>query len=980
MHGVVGTRVRVLVGLATLLFMLAPAIASAQSAISGIVRDTSGAVMPGVSVEASSDVLIEKVRGVVTDGEGRYSIVDLRPGTYNVVFTLQGFNAFRREGIELPANFTATINAELRVGALEESVTVTGASPAVDVQSTQRTHVLSRDLLDSLPSARNYSGLAALMPGVRMSNTDVGGNQQMEQIYMRVHGSRQTDTTVQVDGMQLNSLMNDGQVQAYYSDAASAEMTYQTSGVGADVSAGGLRINMIPKEGGNRTSGSVFVGGTRESWQGDNVNDELRARGVEHGDTVQHVSDYNFSIGGPIRQDRLWYFTTMRRIATNEVVANNFYKDGTPGVEDQWIYNVLGRLTYQLNPKTKLTGYFDRYPKFKGHEMGALTDPDTAARRREYQHALYYTTQAKVTSTVTSRLLIEGGYSSNVEYYTGRYQPGVEKSRGTPEWFNVTGKEELVGYGTVTPYRYWDGINTPANGTDPRKHVLSTAMSYVTGTHSVKTGVQWGFGPYVTTGDLNGDLIQLYRNGRPDSVRVYNTPRRAKEFLNADLGIFAQDSWRIQRLTLNYGLRYEYFNGEITEQSGDPGRFVGARHFDQVTCMPCWNDITPRFGAAYDLFGDARTALKASVNKYMAGQTLGFAQRYNPFSSQSDVRTWTDPNNDNIAQDSEIGPSNNARFGEAVLTRHPDPGIGREYDWEYSAGIQHELFRGVSVTGAWYHRDTYNPTMSVNGPFTKADYTIVNVVSPLDGTVIPAYNLDVNKRGLIDRTDVNSTDRNLRSFSYTGFEFGMAARIQNATLFGGWTVDRTTLNHCDELENWGNLSAVIYDASGQNSSQPKSDYHFCNQSDLGIPFLNEFKLSGSYRLPWEIQVTAAFQSYSGAVLPTRWSIGRTTRYAADCKAPCTPGALVIPNMTATTYVLDLTPPGSDYYARLNQLDLGFRKLFRVGRYQFSGQADIFNATNSSYIKSQTTTYGPSLGQVLSTLQPITLRLAAQMRF
>jgi len=133
-------------------------------------------------------------------------------------------------------------------------------------------------------------------------------------------------------------------------------------------------------------------------------------------------------------------------------------------------------------------------------------------------------------------------------------------------------------------------------------------------------------------------------------------------------------------------------------------------------------------------------------------------------------------------------------------------------------------------------------------------------------------------------------------------------------------------------------------------------------------------------LPWDVQVNAAFQSYAGPQLPTRWSIGRTTRYAADCKAPCTPGALVIPNMTATTYVLDLIQPGTSYYDRLNQLDLGFRKLFRVGRYQFSGQADIFNATNSSYIKTQTTTYGPSLGQVTATLQPITLRLAMQMRF
>ena len=980
MHGVARRRARSLILSAASLLLLVPTIASAQSAISGIARDTSGAVLPGVTVEASSPVLIEKIRTVVTDSEGRYSIVDLRPGAYVVVFTLTGFSALRREGIELPSNFTMTINAELRVGTLEESVTVTGASPVVDVQSTQRTHVLNRDLLDSLPTGRNYSGLAALMPGVRMSNTDVGGNQQMEQIYMRVHGSRQTDTTVQVDGMQLNSLMNDGQVQAYYSDAANAEVTYQTSGVGADVSAGGLRINMIPKEGGNRVSGSAFVGGIHRSWQGDNVTPELRARGVESGDTVDHVSDYNFAIGGPIRRDRLWYFTTIRRIATNEVVANNFYRDGRPGIEDQWIYNLMGRLTWQANAKTKLTSYFDRYPKFKGHEMGALTDPETAARRREWQHAMYYTTQAKVTSTLTSRLLLEGGYSSNVEYFTGRYQPGIEKERATPEWYSQTGHEELVGYGTVTPYRYWNGLSTPANGTDPRKHVLSTSISYVTGTHAVKTGVQWGFGPYITTGNLNGDLVQLYRNGRPDSVRVYNTPRQAKEFLNADLGIFAQDSWRIDRLTVNYGVRFEYFNGEITEQTAPAGRFVPARHFDAITCMPCWSDLTPRVGVAYDLFGNARTALKASVNKYMAGQTLGFAQRYNPFSSQNDVRRWDDLNNDDIAQDNEIGPPNDARFGQAILTRHPDPDIAREYDWEYSVGIQHELVRGVSVTAAWYHRDSYNMAKSVNGPFTPADYTIVDVANPLDGSVIPAYNLNPAKRGLIDRLDVNSTDRSLRSFAYTGFELGVAARIQNATLFGGWTIDRTLLDHCDELENWGNLSAVIYDASGLNSQAPKADYHYCNQSALGLPFLNEFKLSGSYRLPWQVQVNAAFQSYSGPMLPTRWSIGRTTRYAADCLGPCTPGALVIPNMTATTYVLDLTPPGSNYYERLNQLDLGVRKIFRIQKVQFSGQMDIFNANNSSYVKSQTTTLGPSFGQVLSTLQPRTMRLALQMRF
>ena len=210
------------IGLA-LLLLLAPVTAFAQSAISGLVRDTSGAVMPGVTVEVASPVLIEKVRSAISDDSGRYTIVDLRPGTYSVTFTLEGFNTYKQEGLELPANFTATVNAEMRVGALEESVTVTGAAPIVDVQNTQRQVVLNRELMDSVPTARSYSGLASLMPGVRMSNTDVGGNQQMEQIYMTVNGSRQTDTTVQVDGMNLNSLMNDGQVQAYFSDAAIAE-------------------------------------------------------------------------------------------------------------------------------------------------------------------------------------------------------------------------------------------------------------------------------------------------------------------------------------------------------------------------------------------------------------------------------------------------------------------------------------------------------------------------------------------------------------------------------------------------------------------------------------------------------------------------------------------------------------------------------------------------------------------------------------
>lgn len=949
-------------GFAFLLFGSAPGFA--QSAFSGVVRDTSGAVLPGVTIEASSPVLIEKVRTAVTDDQGRYSIVDLRPGTYAMTFTLAGFNAFKRDEVELPANFTAPINVELKVGAIEETVTVTGASPVVDVKSTQKTTVLSRDMLDSLPSARNYSGLAALMPGVRMSNTDVGGNQQMEQIYMTVHGSRQTDISVQVDGMSLNSLMSDGQVQAYYSDAANAEVSYQTNGVGADVSGGGVRINMIPKEGGNRLSGSVFIGGTDGRWQGDNVTDELRARGLKQGAKVDLITDINASLGGPIARDRLWFFGTWRRIATNSIIANNFYKDGRPGIEDQWIQNQMARLTWQVSPKNKFTVYHDRYPKFKGHEMGALTDPETAAGRRDPKSARYYTAQAKWTSTLSSRLLLEAGYSVNSEYYTAKYQPGIGKERGTPEWYTTIGKNDLV---LLTNY---DGRTTTANGVNPIKNVLSAAASYVTGAHTFKTGVQWGFGPYRLDRDINGDLVQLYRNGVPDSVRVYNTPARTYEFLNADLGIYAQDSWTMNRLTLNAGVRFEYFNGMIKEQDVAGGRFAPARHFDEMRDLPNWFDVTPRLGVSYDLFGDGRTAVKGTFNKYMAGQGLGWTQRYNPLQLQSDTRTWNDLNKDNVAQDNEIGRSNNAAFGLPVQTRRPAPGLAREYDLEYSAAIQHELVAGVSVSAAWYRRGTYNMSRTDNLLVGFGDYTPVRVVSPLNGEEFTAYNLKPAKQGQVQQSDVTSSDSDMRRRTYNGFEFGMSARRGPASFFGGWTFDRAINVQCDDQS----------DPNLPNVSTIAGTSRFCDQSKLGLPLLHEFKLSGSYMLRYGVQVNAALQSYSGQPLLTKWSISRSTRYAADCVGPCTPGALVIPGLTQTSLVLDLVAPGQEYYGRQNQLDVGVRKIFRIHKYQFSGQADVFNILNVSYVKSQNTTFGSSLGQPLDVLQPRLLRLAMQMRF
>ncbi len=539
----------------------------------------------------------------------------------------------------------------------------------------------------------------------------------------------------------------------------------------------------------------------------------------------------------------------------------------------------------------------------------------------------------------------------------------------------------------------------PTYGIFPAKYVIATQASYVTGSHSIKTGMQWGFGRFRNDRDVNGDLIQYYQNGVPSSVAVQNTPVTDHEVQNADLGVYVQDSWTRKRLTLNMGVRFEYFNGALAYQEAGQGRFVPVRQLAAVDNLPNWFDVAPRFGASYDLFGNARTALKGTVNRYMAGQGLGFAQRYNPMFIQADTRFWKDydlipgtqlpsgrvlpTSGDNIAQDNEIGPSNNKSFGLPILQRHPDPDIGREYDWEYTAAIQHEVVPGISVSGTWYRRITYNMTRTSPTQFSPSDYTIINIANPLDGSVVPVYNLNPLKNGLLDRVDTNSTDQSQRSLHYNGFEIGTSGRFRGASFFGGWTMDRRVLDHCDEIENWGNLPGApspLYPAGLTNLNQPKSDYHYCNQSKLGIPWFHEFKLSGSYLFKYGIQANVAFQSYPGAQLPTRWNLTRTTRYPADCKGPCTPGGLVIPNLTLANYAVDLTSPGTDYYLRQNQVDFGVRKMFRVKQYTFSGQADLFNLFNSSYVQTQNVNFGPALGTPTKILQPRILRLAVQMRF
>ncbi len=394
------------------LLLALPSAARAQSAFAGIVKDATGAVLPGVTVEASSPVLIEQSRSATTDASGAYRIENLRPGTYVLTFTLPGFASVKRENVELPSNFTSTINADLKVGAVEETVTVSGASPVVDVSTNTKAQALPREVLDAVPSAHTIQSLGQLVTGVTLTAPDVGGSQAMQQTYFTVHGLGAAQTSVLNDGMIINGLQGDGAIQTYFNEGTNQEMVYQTGGGNVDSPTGGVKINMIPKEGGNRFSGSLFEGfeSTDKLYQASNMTDFLSTHGVTTLDKIGTYSDTDFTLGGPVAKDKMWFFGSARLFTVNKPIAGTIRSDGTvagalscytnnncpQGVDEQHQYSGMARLTWQVSPRNKLSAYMDRIHKVRGGAMATGDDQTTSSVR--WNSPLYFTNSVKWTS------------------------------------------------------------------------------------------------------------------------------------------------------------------------------------------------------------------------------------------------------------------------------------------------------------------------------------------------------------------------------------------------------------------------------------------------------------------------------------------------------------------------------------------------------------------------------------------------------
>ena len=341
----------------------------ATGSIAGVVKDASGAVLPGVTVEASSPVLIEKSRTAVTDDQGAYKIVDLRPGVYSLTFTLAGFGTVRREGIELTSNFTAPISVEMKVGALEETITVTGESPVVDTQNTVQQRVIAKEVLDALPVGKSFNIYTALVPGAigTATNQDVGGTKGENTQGFKIHGSRSTDFQQLRDGMFFGTLVAAGNFMSSTNPATVQEVAVETSGFSADAETGGGHVNVVPRDGGNFFNGSFKADYGNNRFQSNNISPELKARGALLPSDIRKLYEIGGGMGGPIKRDKLWFFASARYWTSSSFQAGNYFNKTqgtlfyTPDLSrpayDLNFYRETGvRATWQAAQKHKITG------------------------------------------------------------------------------------------------------------------------------------------------------------------------------------------------------------------------------------------------------------------------------------------------------------------------------------------------------------------------------------------------------------------------------------------------------------------------------------------------------------------------------------------------------------------------------------------------------------------------------------------------
>jgi hypothetical protein len=1007
--------------------VLLPSISWAQSSIAGVVRDTSGAVLPGVTVEAASPALIEKVRVAVTDGQGVYRIVDLRPGPYTVTFTLTGFNTFRRTGIELRAEFTAAVDAELQLGTVEETITVTGEAPLVDTRSARAQTQYEAETLQALPGSGRLSTLISVMPGAVMNNEGdraLGNLSDRSQTRFAIHGAPNAQPVI--DGMNTEMAASNTGVFVW-SQVNFQEVVAETSGIGADRDTGGMQLNMIPRDGGNTFSGIAQLAYSGPDLQSDNIGDELIARGLSGSQglpSIKKFYDVSGGVGGPIKQNRLWFFGSARKSVTQQYAAGIYWNKHTqpasmlyepdlsrPAHSNDFYRDYSLRLTLQATEKHKVVvgGSFQAncncvYALFRP-QGGSLVTPE-AATEHAYEPAFNVT--GTWTYPATNRLLFMVAAGANHITQTNRRGEGVDENS-----IQITEQSLDLKYGAA----YGATAGGSSYSSLPRRQYHSQfSLTYVTGSHSLKTGVNLRV---VKTGNndkygadlfmANRAILYTFNNQRPVSLQLLATPNHFEESAN-DIAVYAQDQWTIRRVTLNLGLRYNDVDMSSPELVLAPGFFVGQRNVPAAEHIPHWRNLSPRVGAAYDLFGDGRTAIKGSLGMYPDIIRVSPANPANLFSLTTN-RTWNDtsfgagdPRSGNFRPDCELlnpvangecGAWSDQGFGRPRLSTRNAPdsleGFNDQFrNWQASVNFQHELTQGLALNvgyfRTWYNGFLATDNVAVSG---AANFDSFCITAPSDSRlpggggnqICGLYDLKPAMFGRVDNLVTQASNYGDQTQVFNGVDLTLTGRFgQGGQFSGGLSMGRTVTDNCFLNDNPSVTTAAFLNvlALPATSTVPRNS-EFCH---VAPPWSSgtQLKFLAVYPLPWDLETSAIVQNSPGIPITASYVVSNAqVREALGRNLSACPSQTV--TTCTATYRTELIPPNTVFEPRLTQVDLRFSRLFRLGpTTRLRGHLDIYNVFNASNVLSMTPTYGAAWKNVAYALSARLLRIGAQLDF
>jgi hypothetical protein len=1004
--------------LLALLLVLTPATAFAQGSLTGTVRDASGAVLPGVTVEASSPALIEKVRTAVSDESGLYRIVDLRPGTYTLTFTLSGFNAVRREDIELTGTQTLTIPVQMNVGGVQETISVTGDSPVVDVQNVRREVVIDRELVEAIPASRAAGALLNATPGLTVDNNGIALSPTMT--FFSANGGANNEGRMSVNGMTVGAARSGG-VSSYVYDAVGLdEVAVRVGGGLGETDTGGPIMNIVPRSGGNTFSGTAFTSLAGDWSRGDNLNDELRAVGLTETPGIINAYDASISMGGPILRDRLWFYGSYRNLSTQTAVegvtANANMGDATrwdwmPSatnarlVQDRQM--AIARLAGQVGASRIQVNY--EYQKRcegtplrvenegchnRGDDWVGLGTPGqspeaTGTAARGYFEWPFHLTQAQWTMPATSRLLFDANMT--IFRYNPAFgfpppdgitnlipasqqstafrcvAPGVMSNPGCAEAEDPStlrwAPQGNYAYRALEQWGYAEGATNSYNG----------SVSYVTGSHNMKAGYQYYWLRQLdNTIAAENQLAYRFNGANPNAV-TYRLPEWSRNSITQLHGVFLQDQYTRGRLTLSGALRWDRAssyapvegNGVSMTSRFNPEPIT----IERTTGVNAFNDITPRVGAGYDVFGNGRTAVKFRWGRYLA-----FASNDPPFTSTNPAATlvatvanrgWTDSNNNRVVDCDLLNMTaqnlaasggdvcaavigNAANFGRIGAATIVDPEIlsgwgVRPHDYQTEITLQQEVLPRVSAELSYIHRTFHGffVTDDLNRN-VDTDYASYTINAPSDsrlpdggGYPILMYVPTVTNAAqqFLTRESRYGTDGEERDAYYDGVNVNVNARMRNGLFLSvGTQTGRRVNDRCDVVQNFNNVALGV--AAGPN---PRG----CFDAE---PWQTTVRGLGSYTIPKvDVLLSATIRSQPPLELDAAWAVPNT--FILSSGGVLAPGANV--NGNTTIQLLDNT---MRLYAdnRRTQVDLRFAKVLRFGRTRTDIGVDLWNLFNTNY--------------------------------